>query len=57
MAVGLNFASYYYYPEKSINNEVRIDAVRRAGLWSLYGAGVGLLLGRAIFQIPFDFSS
>merc|ERR1712154_595887 len=46
MAVGLNFASYYYYPYKRVNYNVRIDPVRRAGLWSLYGSIVGLLIGR-----------
>ena len=54
MAVGLNFASYYYYPLRKANYSIRMDAVRRAGLWSLYGSAVGMVLGRILFQLPWD---
>eukprot|EP01084_Bolivina_argentea_P290976 499991_1 len=53
-AIGLNFASYYYYPYKRVNYGVRIDPVRRAGLWSIYGSVVGLFIGRILFQMPLD---
>eukprot|EP01083_Nonionella_stella_P086596 240692_1 len=53
-AIGLNFASYYYYPYKRVNYGIRIDPVRRAGLWSLYGGVIGIFLGRLIFQLPLN---
>ncbi len=49
VGVGLNLLSYYSYPKKEMNVDLRLDAVRRSGLWALYGCGVGLGVGHILF--------
>ena len=50
LAVGLNFASYLYYPYEAVNS-VWLDPIRRSALWALYGSGVGVILGHLLFGL------